>query len=45
MIAEKEVVIEYCPIEEQIADIFTKPLKIELFYKLKKMLGMTNLDA
>lgn len=40
LIAEKEVVIEYCPTEEQIADIFTKPLKIESFYKLKKMLGM-----
>ncbi|XP_050915169.1 secreted RxLR effector protein 161-like [Lathyrus oleraceus] len=43
LIAEKEVVIEYCPAEEQIADIFTKPLKIESFYKLKKMLGMINL--
>jgi len=40
LIAEKEVVIEYCPTEEQIADIFTKPLKTESFYKLKKMLGM-----
>jgi len=40
LIAEKEVMIEYCPTEEQIADIFTKPLKMESFYKLKKMLGM-----
>jgi len=31
--------------EEQIADIFTKSLKIELFYKLKMMLGMTSLKA
>jgi len=29
LIAEKEVVIEYCPTEEQIADIFTKPLNQE----------------
>jgi len=40
LIAEKEVVIEYCPTEEQIADIFTKLLKTESFYKLKKMLEM-----
>jgi hypothetical protein len=40
LIDEKEVVIEYCPTEEQIADIFTKPLKTESFYKIKKMLGM-----
>ncbi|XP_072071940.1 secreted RxLR effector protein 161-like [Arachis hypogaea] len=42
LVNEKEVVIEYCPTEEQVADIFTKPLKTELFYKLKKMLGMIN---
>ena len=40
LVAEKEVMIEYCPTEEQVTDIFTKPLKAELFYKLKKMLGM-----
>nr|KYP46081.1 Retrovirus-related Pol polyprotein from transposon TNT 1-94 [Cajanus cajan] len=40
LVAEKEVAIEYCQIEEQVADIFTKPLKVELFYKLKRMLGM-----
>jgi hypothetical protein len=43
LVDEKEVVIEYCPIEEQVAYIFTKPLKIELFYILKKMLGMMNI--
>nr|XP_025637087.1 uncharacterized protein LOC112732551 [Arachis hypogaea] len=42
LVNEKEVVIEYCPTEEQVADIFTKPLKTELFCKLKKMLGMIN---
>jgi hypothetical protein len=45
LVDAKEVMIEYCPTEEQVADIFTKPLKIELFYKLKKMLGMTSLEA
>ena len=42
LVNEKEVVIEYCPTEEQVADIFTKPLKTKLFSKLKKMLGIIN---
>ncbi|RYR09971.1 hypothetical protein Ahy_B05g078415 isoform B [Arachis hypogaea] len=42
LVNEKEVFIEYCPTEDQVADIFTKPLKTELFYKLKRMLGMIN---
>ena len=29
---------------DQVADIFTKPLKGEIFIKLKFMLGMTSLD-
>ncbi|RDX68536.1 Copia protein, partial [Mucuna pruriens] len=41
-VVEKEVVIEYCPIKEQVTNIFTKPLKVELFYKLKKMLGIIS---
>ena len=40
LIVEKEVEINFCPTEDQIADIFIKPLKVELFWKLKKLLGM-----
>jgi hypothetical protein len=40
LIAKKEVEIDYCHTDDQSADIFTKTLKVELFYKLKKMLGM-----
>ncbi|KAL1337754.1 hypothetical protein AAHE18_10G161400 [Arachis hypogaea] len=39
---EKKIVIEYCLTEKQVTDIFTKSLKIELFYKLKKMFEMIN---
>ena len=42
LVTKKGVIIEYCHIEEKDADIFTKPLKIESFYKIKKMLRMTN---
>ncbi|KAI4313338.1 hypothetical protein L6164_026324 [Bauhinia variegata] len=42
LVTEEEIVINYCHTEEQVADIFTKPLKFELFYKLKRLLGMIN---
>ncbi|KAG7534720.1 GAG-pre-integrase domain [Arabidopsis thaliana x Arabidopsis arenosa] len=34
----------HCPTEDQIADIFTKPLKLEQFLKLRKMLGVIDLS-
>jgi hypothetical protein len=40
LIKDKEIVVEYCTSEDQIADIFTKPLKTNLFLKMKNMLGM-----
>ncbi len=40
LVKNKEIVIEYCICENQIANIFTKPLKAYLSLKLKKMLGM-----
>jgi len=42
LIRDKEIVVEHCTSEDQIADIFTKPLKVNLFLKLKKMLGMVE---
>ncbi|XP_074579105.1 secreted RxLR effector protein 161-like [Curcuma longa] len=42
-VAEKQINIEYCPSEYQVADIFTKPMKTENFLKLKKAIGMTNI--
>jgi len=32
--------LEYCKSEYQIANILTKPLKIDVFIKLRDMLGM-----
>jgi hypothetical protein len=40
LIKDKEIVVEYCTSEDQIADIFTKPLKTNVFLKMKNMLGM-----
>ncbi|KAK6142445.1 hypothetical protein DH2020_022793 [Rehmannia glutinosa] len=41
-ISRKEVQVEYVKSQDQIADIFTKPLKHENFIRLRSFLGMTN---
>jgi hypothetical protein len=43
-VKNKEVELISCKINDQVADIFTKPLKREIFIRLKFMLGMTSLD-
>ena len=34
----------YCGSENQVADIFTKPLKLAAFLKLRKLLGVSTLE-
>ena len=38
-IAKKEVKLEYVKTQDQIADIFTKPLKFEVFRRLRNSIG------
>ncbi|GAA0156010.1 transmembrane signal receptor [Lithospermum erythrorhizon] len=40
---EKAIEFQHCGTGDQIADIMTKPLKLETFQKLRDMLGMKNL--
>ncbi|KAG6471756.1 hypothetical protein ZIOFF_069202 [Zingiber officinale] len=42
LVRENEIAVNYCKSEDQVADIFTKRLKMETFMKLKKMLAMEN---
>lgn len=42
LIANKENKLEYCGTKDQVADIFTKVLSIERFFKLRKMLVVGN---
>ena len=44
LVREREIEVNYCRIEKQVADIFIKALKTETFVKLKKMLGMFKLE-
>jgi len=43
-VKSKEVELISCKTNDQIAYIFTKPLKGEIFIRLKFMFGMTSLD-
>ena len=39
-----EVVLKYCRSQEQLADIMTKPLKLEAFVKLRELMGVYELS-
>ncbi|CAL1382198.1 unnamed protein product [Linum trigynum] len=41
-VVQKEVALKYVKTEDQIADIFTKPLKQDVFVKLRTLLGVTT---
>jgi hypothetical protein len=45
-IARKEVVIQYCPTKEMVADYFTKPLQGAHFYKFRdQIMGVVPMDT
>ena len=39
---KKDVVLKYVKTSDQLADIFTKPLKYESFSRLRSLLGVTH---
>ena len=39
-IANKEVEVKYMKTQDQVADIFTKPLKYDVFIKMRDVLGV-----
>ncbi|KAK2451944.1 hypothetical protein QL285_010951 [Trifolium repens] len=43
-VAKGKIKLVYCKTEAQVADAFTKPLKIERFKDLKKMLNVQSLE-
>jgi len=40
LVEEKQITVEHVPTEIQLADIFTKPLDLNMFVNLQKSLGI-----
>ncbi|CAL9006506.1 unnamed protein product, partial [Prunus brigantina] len=40
LIKDKEVEVLYCKSQDQLADLFTKPLKKDLLIKMRKLIGV-----
>jgi hypothetical protein len=38
-----EIELIHCPSQDQVADIMTKPLKLDIFQKLRKLLGVCEI--
>lgn len=43
LVKNGEIKLDYCDTKEQIADIMTKPVKLDMFRKLREMLGVRKL--
>ena len=44
-VANEDVMLDYINTEDQIANIFTKPLREDRFCSLRRELGMVDIDA
>jgi hypothetical protein len=44
LVNEDKVQLHFCPSTEQIADIMTKSVKLEVFERMTKLLGMKNFE-
>ena len=45
LVKSEKIVLQYCKSVDQVADMFTKPLKIDSFLKLKRMIGMVKMNS
>ena len=44
LVNQNKISISYIESENQIAEIFTKPLKLAVFHKFRKLLGVCTLE-
>jgi len=44
LVKDQEIMAEFCSSKDQVANIFIKTLKIDLFLKFKKMVGMKKFE-
>jgi hypothetical protein len=40
LVKDEVIMLEYCKTQDQVADLMTKPLKLESFCKFRSKLGM-----
>ncbi|XP_056165613.1 secreted RxLR effector protein 161-like [Syzygium oleosum] len=45
LMKDKVIELVFCRSEDQLADLFTKPLKLSAYQKLRKLLGVCSLEA
>ena len=45
LVADEEIVLEYCNTDEQLADILTKALSKEKFCYFRQLLGICNFES
>ncbi|KAK9077208.1 hypothetical protein SSX86_005544 [Deinandra increscens subsp. villosa] len=45
LVAKGVVKVEFCPSEEQVADVMTKPVKLETFEKMRNKLGVQIVEV
>ena len=45
LVKNQEIELEFCRSEDQVIDIFTKPLKVDAFEQLKMMLGVIHFTS
>lgn len=42
---KNELIVEYCPTQDQLTDLFTKALKRDQFLKLRREIRVVNFDS
>ena len=42
-VANKEVILDYCPTSEMLADLLTKPLGKTMFQRIRELMGVRNI--
>ena len=45
LVKGREIEMEFCKFEDQVADVLTKLLKVEVFNKLKEKMGMRTSES
>lgn len=45
LVNDKKIQLTFCSTQDQVADVMTKPVKLEVFEKMRRMLGVIKLEC